>query len=112
MHIPLPEFMTLYNEFSFSGTKNEDVCCSSVNTGLFSTVIGTNSVDWISCGHDHNNDFYGQYQGVNLAYGRKSGFGGYGPDGLQKGARVFEITLEHEYKVATWIRQEDGSIDW
>jgi hypothetical protein len=30
-------------------------------------------------GHDHDNDFYGEYEGILLAYGRKTGYGGYGP---------------------------------
>lgn len=44
-------------------------------------------------GHDHNNDYYGNYDGVNLAYGRKTGYGAYGPSGMLHGARVFEVSL-------------------
>jgi pre-mRNA-splicing factor SYF1 len=43
--------------------------------------------------HDHNNDFYGDYYNVTLAYGRKTGYGGYGPPpGWLRGARVLELT--------------------
>ena len=33
----------------------------------------------VFCGHDHNNDFCGNHFGVSLFYGRKTGYGGYGP---------------------------------
>ncbi len=31
----------------------------------------------IFVGHDHSNDFGGFYKGIELAFGRKSGYGGY-----------------------------------
>ncbi len=35
------------------------------------------------CGHDHNNYFGGMYNSnLELVYGRKTGYGGYGPDGF------------------------------
>ncbi len=36
-------------------------------------------IQTISCGHDHNNDFFGNYYNVTMMYGRKTGYGGYGP---------------------------------
>lgn len=75
---------------------------------MFAALMGV--VDWVSVGHDHDNDFYGIYQSVNLAYGRKIGFGGYSDSSLMKGARVFEIQ-ENPYRVKTWIREGDGNID-
>lgn len=32
------------------------------------------------CGHDHNNDFGGFVNGIEIGFGRKTGFGSYGPD--------------------------------
>ena len=63
-----------------------------INTGLFGALIEQKTVEWVSCGHDHDNDFWGTYQGMKLAYGRKTGFGCYGPDFFKRGARVFEVT--------------------
>lgn len=67
----------MYNDGNYVGMKDEDVCCGSVNTGIYSALIEQKTVEWVSCGHDHNNDYYGEYQGsgINLAYGRKTGFG-------------------------------------
>lgn len=48
----------------------------------------------MSVGHDHNNDYHGEYEGITLSYGRKTGYSCYGPSNLLHGARVFELTLE------------------
>lgn len=109
LHIPLFEYVNLYNDYSFFGVRGEDVCCWSVNTGLFSTLLEQPTVEWVAAGHDHNNDYYGSYQGINLAYGRKTGFGCYGPAAMPKGARVFEIT-QHPYHIDTWVREDGGNI--
>jgi hypothetical protein len=39
MHIPLPEYLNLYNNGKFYGTKNEKIGCGSVNTGLFAAML-------------------------------------------------------------------------
>eukprot|EP00349_Pseudokeronopsis_sp_Brazil_P000071 CAMPEP_0202956268 /NCGR_PEP_ID=MMETSP1396-20130829/775_1 /ASSEMBLY_ACC=CAM_ASM_000872 /TAXON_ID= /ORGANISM="Pseudokeronopsis sp., Strain Brazil" /LENGTH=280 /DNA_ID=CAMNT_0049673199 /DNA_START=284 /DNA_END=1126 /DNA_ORIENTATION=+ len=109
VHIPFAEYMNLYNNAKFFGTRGEDICCWSVNTGLFSAILEEKIADWVSVGHDHNNDYYGEYNGVNLAYGRKTGFNCYGPKNLLHGARVFQVTRD-PYSVKTWVRQEDGSV--
>lgn len=109
MHIPLPEYTNLYNNDLFYGKYGEEVCCWSLNTGLFAALIEQKTVQWVSAGHDHNNDYYGTYDGINLAYGRKTGVACYGPKDMQRGARVFEVTME-PYSISTWVRQEDGTI--
>lgn len=38
LHIPLIEYVHLYNDYNFFGHKGEDVCCWSVNTGLFGAL--------------------------------------------------------------------------
>jgi hypothetical protein len=65
------------------------------------------------CGHDHGNDSWGDYFGIGLYYGRKTGHGGYGPLlGKQRGARILEFSLQNDtVKLDSWIRQEDGSIE-
>ena len=59
---------------------------------------------------DHNNDYYGQYFGISLSYGRKSGFGEYGPIKVEKGARIFELT-EEPFSINSWIINSDLSYD-
>jgi len=103
VHIPMYEYINLYNNDEFYGTKGEDICCWSLNTGLFSAMKEANIAEWVTVGHDHNNDYYGNYNGINLAYGRKTGYGSYSSPVLQHGARVFEVTAE-PYSIRTWVR--------
>jgi hypothetical protein len=63
----------------------------------------------VSSGHDHNNDYYGDYEGITLSYGRKTGVGCYGPKNMLRGARIFELSYE-PFTIDTWVRQEDGSV--
>ena len=93
MHIPMPEYVTLFNEYPYYGTKICDVSCWSVNTGLFAAIVEHKTVKWVSVGHNHSNDFYGLYHGVTLGYGRKSGFAGSTSRRMPPGVRVFEVTL-------------------
>lgn len=108
IHIPLVEYMALYNDYEFYGSRGELVSCPSANTGVFTALKEQPTVDWVTCGHEHANDYYGEYYGINLAYGRKTGYGCYGPTYPSKpGARVFEVT-EEPYTIETWIREAGG----
>jgi predicted phosphodiesterase len=113
LHIPIPEFLDLWNFHTTYGRKSDDICCSSVNTGFFGAMKYMNNIISVHAGHDHKNDFIGEYQGITLGYGRKSGFGGYDvPSGWKRGARVIQLTeTSLGIKFNSWIRQEDGSID-
>lgn len=94
-HIPIPEYMNLWNFKTIVGSKNEDICCSSVNTGLFAAMLEMNNIRATFCGHDHNNDMSGDYMGIGLFYGRKTGHGGYGPPkDMQRGARVLDFFIQ------------------
>ena len=97
--------MSMFNTQLFHGTAGQDILCQSMNTGLFSQLKAYDVADIVTVGHDHSNDYWGEYNGMRLMYGRKTGYGSDGPDGMQKGARVFEVTMEGEkYTVDTWIR--------
>ena len=99
--------MNLWNFKTFFGEKNEDVCCFSVNTGLMAAMLEENNIKATFCGHDHNNDLYGDYFGIGLFYGRKTGHGGYGPpQHMKRGARVllFSMGAEGQLHFDTWIR--------
>lgn len=102
--------MTLANTYNVYGLFGQQVCCQAQNTGLFQAAVDSGKVGWISCGGDVDNDFKGTYNGINLAYGRKSGFGGTG--GQDRGARVFKINVDDNgiYWTQTWVRDFDGDI--
>jgi 3',5'-cyclic AMP phosphodiesterase CpdA len=55
------------------------ICCAALNTGLYAAMKEMNDIKALWVGHDHKNDFYGDFYGITLGYGRKTGYGGYGP---------------------------------
>jgi hypothetical protein len=112
MHIPPPEFMDVWNyENCYGRLKDEGVCCFSVNTGLFSAMKAAGDIRGVYCGHDHNNDYWGVFHNITLGYGRKTGYGAYGPPaGWLRGARVIELSHDPVFKHVSWIRQEDLSV--
>ena len=122
VHIPLPQLRP--DELrGVSGVMQEAVSCPSVETGVahWARLAGISAV---FSGHDHSNDYAGLWtpsdaprrrrdedagrgDALLLAYGRTTGYGGYSPGSLQRGARVIEMHADGTLK--TWIRQEDGS---
>lgn len=112
-HIPLDEVNIAWNDPTVEvyGTKGEDVCCFSVNTGLFAAIKEAGNIWGVFHGHDHNDDFVALYQGVLIGYGRKSGHGGYGGAVANlAGSRIIQLKSLPDGSVAweTWIRQETG----
>ena len=96
-HIPIPEYMNLYNNGEVYGHKGELVCCPLHNTGFFEAVKKNGDITAMFCGHDHVNNYGGWYEGIELVYGRKTGKGYYGPNGpnipyTQYGGRVIVLT--------------------
>lgn len=114
-HIPVPEFVDLWNNERCLGTKGENICCPQYNTGLFDAVLKCGDVRGLFVGHDHVNDFcgsFGAHPNVTLCYGRKSGYGVYNPE--RHGARIIQL---YEGKGSsgsnsweTWIRDDLGEI--
>jgi hypothetical protein len=85
-----------------------------MNTGFFSEIVQQETIKWVSCGQDHSTDLWGTYGGVGLSFGRKSGFGSFGPKFMKRGARVFDLKFDMDsgsMEIDTWIREEDGLID-
>jgi hypothetical protein len=114
LHVPPPQYMQLWNEEPCLGAKLENVCCPKVDTGLYAAAVASKGAQAMFCGHDHHNDYCGAFAahpGVQLCYGRKSGYGYYNPP--VHGARVIEIAVEPttgKVTWASWIRDEYGKV--
>ncbi|NLN92223.1 MAG: metallophosphoesterase family protein [Candidatus Hydrogenedens sp.] len=106
-HIPLPEFRQAWDSGNAIGVKQEEICDSPVNSGLFDVMKETGDVLGIFCGHDHTNDYVGEVDGIFLGYGRGSGHGTYGKEGFPRGGRVIEL-IEGERRFRTWHRLDTG----
>lgn len=92
-HIPLPEMNYISNnpvETGMVGKKREPVNCAEVNSGLFSFILSRRDICGIFNGHDHVNDFIGEYVGVRMAYTPCITHQNY-HDKNAMGARVIEI---------------------
>lgn len=59
------------------GTLRENVCCPEGNNGFFNTCSELGSTKTMVVGHDHTNSLAVNYQGINLTYSLKSGYGSY-----------------------------------
>ncbi|MEG1685399.1 MAG: metallophosphoesterase family protein [Bacteroides sp.] len=109
-HIPLQEFnQAATNEnASLYGIRREKACSSYLNSGLFKVMKKQADVMGIFVGHDHDNDYAVNWQGILLAYGRFTG----GPTEythIPNGARVIELT-ENSRAFKTWIRLANKEI--
>jgi hypothetical protein len=106
-HIPLNEYsdMTLARK-NMVGMKNEAECPGAINSGMFLAMRESGDVMATFVGHDHDNDYIGNYNGIFLAYGRFSGSTTTYTH-MTHGARVIELTAgEKGFK--TWIRLKDN----
>lgn len=108
-HIPLPEYKQVWENGTCYGNKFENVCCSPVNSGLFTAMVEMGDVIGTFCGHDHVNDYWGELHGVRLCYGRATGYNTYGKDGFPRGARMIRLR-EGERSFESWLRLADGTV--
>jgi 3',5'-cyclic AMP phosphodiesterase CpdA len=112
-HIPLPEYRVMHNWNKTYGSRNEIVSCPRKNTGLFKSLLNTKNIKATFCGHDHDNDEGGNFFGIELVFGRKTGVGGYGPSWFQRGGRVIKIkVVGDDFDYTHHIIQEDGTIQY
>jgi len=126
-HIALPEHITAWNEGTATygrldepaGDHGLGICCVIDSSGFFEAAVANGDIKGMTCGHDHDNDFHGTYKGIEMMYGRKTGFGSYGPPSswgsfpAKDGARVIEFhrdATSGDVSIATWIRLMDGTV--
>lgn len=107
-HIPLPEYNEVWSYHTCYGHNYEGIGCPKVNSGLFTAFLEMKDVKGVFVGHDHVNDFCGELFGINLCYGRATGYNTYGKEGFPRGARIIRLN-EGEDSYQSWIRLEDGS---
>ena len=98
MHIPLRQYIEVDD---YDGIFLEDmVYAQGVDTGFFDAMVLHGKSKAIFVGHDHLNDFRFAKEGILLAYGRATGWNGYG--NLEKGGRHIEVLTNGDLR--TFIR--------
>lgn len=88
MHIPLPEYKEV-NKEEVSGYYNEKVCSADINSGLFYELITIGKIKAVFAGHDHDNNFSANYDGIQLNYGNVTGYNTYGD--LDRGVVAIDL---------------------
>ena len=119
MHIPVCEFNDAWISANGSdelgvlapelapdalGSLGEGVSCPPVNNGFFDVCKDLGSTKNIFAGHDHVNNFQICYEGINLTYTLKTGYGAYYTDGMMGGTVISidsdgSACTEHIYMV-------------
>lgn len=100
-HIPLENYQRAINEGRTIGVGDEDVLNWGDEEGIAAAILKRagrrgetpGNVRACFCAHSHKNDFYFEEDGVIFAYGRATGYGGYGGEELAKGAKLIEVDI-------------------
>lgn len=99
-HIPILEFCLVARnpeECGAVGNKREDIQGSELNCGLFMACLQRGDVKGIFCGHEHLNDFQGQYCGITLAYDGCVGYDMSAHDDV-RGGRVIDLKEDGSFQ--------------
>lgn len=95
-HIPLMRYQVAIDEGRVRGIAMEEVLYwgDEADTGA-DLIASSGNVRACFCGHSHRNDCWFEDGGVIYAYGRSTGYGGYGDD-VKKGAKLIALDLAGE----------------
>jgi hypothetical protein len=93
-----------------SGEKNEAICASPFNTGMFSAIVERGDIKAVVNGHDHINTFMVEYRGVKLCQAGKLTALDYHDEAIF-GARVFTFNGSNPKEVDTYMSYLDGRIE-
>ncbi|MGD9719712.1 MAG: metallophosphoesterase [Pirellulales bacterium] len=91
IHIPVVEFETMRAANRQQGNYGEKVCFDNDTGDTFAAFQKSARVRGVFSGHDHENDYCGTWEGIELVYGRVGGWSAYGD--LPRGGRLIEIDL-------------------
>lgn len=110
-HIPLVEYASMKAEKydKLIGSKDEKECNGKLNTGMFAAMRQAGDVMGTFVGHDHDNDYIGEYYNIYLAYGRFSGGNTVYNNLGNNGCRVIELT-EGKREFSSYIRLLGGEV--
>lgn len=94
VHIPVIQFETMRAAGASQGNFGEKVCFETDTGNTFEALLKHGRVRAVFSGHDHANDYVGPWKGIELVYGRVSGWSGYGT--LPRGGRLIEVDLDRQ----------------
>lgn len=83
-------FVLNKDKVNSDGFMKESPADPQENSGEFDAFKEKGDVKGLFFGHDHNNSFNGDIDGINVGYTQGAGFNVYGP-GLDRGVRVIDL---------------------
>jgi hypothetical protein len=117
-HIPLIEMQQAYYEyrdngfqdtddvkylFGKIGEKEEMICSSAKNEGLFDAMLEVGSTQGVFFGHDHLNNMSLNYKGIQLTYTYSIdylAYSGIAKYGLQRGCTLINVSPDGEFEIS------------
>lgn len=108
-HIPIKQYVDVWDSGAASGIKGEKQCIESEDGSslAYLKMLGARAC---FCGHDHVNNYSGKIDGVDLVYGRATGVGSYGGDRVSKGGTL--ITINCRTGHYDWAALIPGKPKW
>lgn len=97
-HIPLKNYQDAIDQGRTIGEGTEYVLNWGDEEGLAAPIFKqAGNVRACFTAHSHKNDFWFEEDGVVFAYGRATGYGGYGGEDLRKGGKLLELDLHSDH---------------
>jgi hypothetical protein len=107
-HIPLKQFDDAWTVAR--GVRLEQVSHEGEDGSTLAYLQAMQTVRACLVGHDHVNDYATRAGGIDLIYGRASGYGGYGEHSLPKGAKLYRLNAETG--AYHWTSVRARGLDW
>ncbi|MBO4407087.1 MAG: metallophosphoesterase [Clostridia bacterium] len=115
MHMPCAEYVIPYKnvaETRYKGLRREHIGSGPVNSGLYSALAERGDVKTIVVGHDHINDYEGDYLGIKMTYDAGINYDCYCDDDM-RGGRIVDVYEQDPWHVDTFmIRAADCVRDY
>jgi 3',5'-cyclic AMP phosphodiesterase CpdA len=93
-HIPTKAYITAMTNGTCSGVLLEPVSHEKETGAAFDQLRRIKSLRACFCGHDHISDISGTVDGVELIFGRSSGWSGYGWEKVRKGGKLYTVNCQ------------------
>jgi hypothetical protein len=109
-HIPLQEFYEIWlnqEQTGTEGTKQDPVCAGPLNSGMFTAMVERDDIKAVVCGHDHINDYAGEFCGIQLCYASNIGYDTYHDESMM-GGRVFVVHEDNPDEIETYMSYISG----
>jgi hypothetical protein len=100
-HVPIPAFSQMVRNNLAMGIRHEKVNFGHCDPESIDAIVKTGQVKAMFCGHDHLNDFEGDWLGIHLEYLRATGYAGYGESRLVKGGKVIDLYPDGTFSTKT-----------